>query len=104
MEWFVFHSDQMEILCGSKMQRFYHEELSGVATMAALVSLGVGSAATSQYRQSLPTFPVNTAPAPTQTTDPPPVMAPPPPTVAIESEDVPFVDKRNRPTGSFKVE
>ncbi|QZD95602.1 hypothetical protein [Qipengyuania gelatinilytica] len=63
------------------------KSLNGVATMAAIVSLGVGSAAIAQDRQSLPPVPVKATPAPTQTTAPPPVMVPPPPTVAIESEE-----------------
>jgi hypothetical protein len=54
---------------------------SGVATMAAIVALGVGSAAFAQDRTSLPPLPVTKTPAPT----PAPVMVAPPP-VPAESE------------------
>lgn len=63
------------------------KNLTGVATMAAIVALGAGSAAMAEERQSAPPVPVKAVPAPTQATVPPPVMVPPPPTVAIEAEE-----------------
>lgn len=59
--------------------------LNGVASMAAIVALGVGSMAAAQDRTSLPPLPVTKTPAPTPA---PTVMVPPPvPVVETEAEE-----------------